>query len=174
MYKTRIWMSAINPASFASPSLGLQAPSGVGPGAVGTTRNTTSERRPQSQEYVAPAPTLNSRPYSGFTSPFTASTDRGSLPPMNFQSGSYTYGIPQFTGPRLSGASYSSGLPQHVDPFLGYTSPSDLHGTPSRFAPPHVHSPDNGEYGHLGTSAQTTEHDAWLSSLQGLSLGSRS
>lgn len=36
IYKTRIWMSAINPASFASPgsAIGLQAPSGVGPGAV--------------------------------------------------------------------------------------------------------------------------------------------
>ncbi|KAI9813322.1 MAG: hypothetical protein M1832_006337, partial [Thelocarpon impressellum] len=35
IYKTRIWMSAINPASFASPSAGLQAPSGIGPGALG-------------------------------------------------------------------------------------------------------------------------------------------
>ncbi|PNY27787.1 Ribosomal protein L15 [Tolypocladium capitatum] len=33
IYKTRIWMSAINPASFASPTLGIQAPSGIGPGA---------------------------------------------------------------------------------------------------------------------------------------------
>ncbi|CAK7564206.1 MAG: hypothetical protein SEPTF4163_002092 [Sporothrix epigloea] len=35
IYKTRIWMSAINPASFASQPLGFQAPSGIGPGAVG-------------------------------------------------------------------------------------------------------------------------------------------
>jgi len=42
VYKTRIWMSAINPASFASPSLGLQAPSGIGPGAVGVSRTTPS------------------------------------------------------------------------------------------------------------------------------------
>jgi hypothetical protein len=46
VYKTRIWMSAINPASFASPSLGLQAPSGIGPGAVGVSRAAQSERRP--------------------------------------------------------------------------------------------------------------------------------
>ncbi|KAL8873451.1 MAG: hypothetical protein Q9174_001081 [Haloplaca sp. 1 TL-2023] len=30
IYKTRIWMSAINPASFATPTSGLQAPSGLG------------------------------------------------------------------------------------------------------------------------------------------------
>src|ERR1700709_2852474 len=50
VYKTRIWMSAINPASFASPSLGLQAPSGIGPGAVGGNRTTQTERRPQPTE----------------------------------------------------------------------------------------------------------------------------
>lgn len=51
IYKTRIWMSAINPASFASPTLGIQAPSGVGPGAVNASRNSgTNERRqPQHQ-----------------------------------------------------------------------------------------------------------------------------
>jgi len=94
---------------------------------------------------------------------------------MTFQSGSYGYGIPQFTAPRVAGAGYGSGLPQQVDPFLSYTSPSEFHGSPSRFAPPQVQSPDNGEYGHVGAAAtHTTEHDAWLNSLQRLSLGSRS
>ncbi|KAJ2987824.1 hypothetical protein NUW58_g4298 [Xylaria curta] len=54
IYKTRIWMSAINPASFASPTLGLQAPSGVGPGAVGLGRaggsNNADRRANQAQE----------------------------------------------------------------------------------------------------------------------------
>jgi hypothetical protein len=46
IYKTRIWMSAVNPASFANPTLGLQAPSGIGPGAVGVGRGMgPSERR---------------------------------------------------------------------------------------------------------------------------------
>ena len=34
IYKTRIWLSAVNPASFSQHALG-QPPSGVGPGAVG-------------------------------------------------------------------------------------------------------------------------------------------
>lgn len=33
IYKTRIWMSAINPASFGTPAAILQPPSGPGPGA---------------------------------------------------------------------------------------------------------------------------------------------
>ncbi|KKY38056.1 putative psp1 domain-containing protein [Diaporthe ampelina] len=50
IYKTRIWMSAINPASFASPSLGLQTPSGIGPGAVGVGRGGSSDRRQNQQQ----------------------------------------------------------------------------------------------------------------------------
>ncbi|KAF4123616.1 Cell fate regulator YaaT, PSP1 superfamily [Geosmithia morbida] len=50
IYKTRIWMSAINPASFASPTLGIQAPSGVGPGAVGVGRSTNDGRQTQTQQ----------------------------------------------------------------------------------------------------------------------------
>ncbi|KAL2753706.1 hypothetical protein ACRALDRAFT_2044053 [Sodiomyces alcalophilus JCM 7366] len=55
IYKTRIWMSAINPASFASPTLGIQAPSGVGPGAVGIQRGTHNpERRQNLQQQQQP------------------------------------------------------------------------------------------------------------------------
>ncbi|MCJ1418972.1 hypothetical protein MMC32_005323 [Xylographa parallela] len=39
IYKTRIWMSAINPASFVTPTAGLQLPSGLGPGAVTSDRD---------------------------------------------------------------------------------------------------------------------------------------
>ncbi|EPE06241.1 psp1 domain-containing protein [Ophiostoma piceae UAMH 11346] len=49
IYKTRIWMSAINPASFASQPLGLQAPSGIGPGAVGVGRGAPASERRQTQ-----------------------------------------------------------------------------------------------------------------------------
>jgi hypothetical protein len=55
IYKTRIWMSAINPASFASPTLGIQAPSGVGIGAVGV-RGPGTERRQSQQHQSTPQP----------------------------------------------------------------------------------------------------------------------
>jgi hypothetical protein len=38
-------MYAINPASFANPTLGLQAPSGIGPGAVGVGRSSQERRQ---------------------------------------------------------------------------------------------------------------------------------
>jgi hypothetical protein len=45
IYKTRIWMSAINPASFVTPTAGLQPPTSAGPGAMG--RESPSDRRRQ-------------------------------------------------------------------------------------------------------------------------------
>ncbi|KAI9844538.1 MAG: hypothetical protein M1837_005496 [Sclerophora amabilis] len=47
IYKTRIWMSAINPASFASPTAGLQPPTGIGPGALAHQRNSQLDQRQQ-------------------------------------------------------------------------------------------------------------------------------
>ena len=47
IYKTRIWMSAINPASFITPSTGLQLPSVLGPGAFNQDSETYPDRRPQ-------------------------------------------------------------------------------------------------------------------------------
>ncbi|KZF19984.1 PSP1-domain-containing protein [Xylona heveae TC161] len=47
VYKTRIWMSAINPASFATPSAGLQPPNGIGPGALASSRDQSLDGRGQ-------------------------------------------------------------------------------------------------------------------------------
>lgn len=46
IYKTRIWMSAINPASFATPTAGLQPPGNVGLG-LGYGQEASSDRRHQ-------------------------------------------------------------------------------------------------------------------------------
>ncbi len=47
IYKTRIWMSAINPASFITPSTGLPLPSALGFGTFSQDSETYSDRRPQ-------------------------------------------------------------------------------------------------------------------------------
>jgi cell fate regulator YaaT (PSP1 superfamily) len=108
IYKTRIWMSAINPASFASPTLGIQAPSGVGIGAVGV-RGPGSERRQSQQHQSTPQPQQEhqqqsyapgpvSRAFQGpvpvFTQPFGMER---SQPPTaaNFSPTAYPYA--QFT-----------------------------------------------------------------------------
>ena len=45
IYKTRIWMSAINPASFQTPVGGLQIPGGAGPNAFGADVDQYPNRR---------------------------------------------------------------------------------------------------------------------------------
>ena len=46
IYKTRIWMSAINPASFITPSTGLQLPCGIGTDAFSQGSEVYNDHRP--------------------------------------------------------------------------------------------------------------------------------
>lgn len=55
IYKTRIWMSAINPASFVTPVTGLQLPSGLGPGAFSLDQDHFSDRRQQKGHSTFPS-----------------------------------------------------------------------------------------------------------------------
>lgn len=167
VYKTRIWMSAINPASFASPSLGLQAPSGIGPGAVGVTRS-QGERRPQPPEQPTyPQPT---RGYQGaFAQPFTSALDRSSMPPSAFQPSGYTYGYSPFNAaPRAPG----SFVP--LEQYAGFSTQAGYQGLPPRFpSPPEpgtAHDPS--EFGrHSG--GISTPNDGWVTTFQSLSMNSR-
>ena len=59
IYKTRIWMSAINPASFVTPIAGLQLPSGLGPGAFNPEPDSYSARQQQKTGLTYPAGTSN-------------------------------------------------------------------------------------------------------------------
>jgi len=180
VYKTRIWMSAINPASFASPSLGLQAPSGIGPGAVGVTRPAQAERRPQQQEPSGYASlTQGSRAYQGGPmGPFASGPDRSHVLPATFQQPSYAYGYSTFAAaPRtnpVSIGSYAPNMLQQIDQFSPFGASTDFQQMPARFPSPHsvglTH--DSSDYarrsnGHPGGS------DAWMTSFQGLSLNSR-
>jgi len=164
VYKTRIWMSAINPASFASPSLGLQAPSGIGPGAVGVTR-VQPERRPQVAEQ--PAYPQAARGYQGVFAPsFAPSLDRNPMPPTAFQPPGYAYGYSPFNAaPRAS----SSFVP--MDQFGGFSSQVGYQGLPNRFPSPSEHA-DPSDYGRHASGIPTS-NDGWVSSFQGLSMNSR-
>lgn len=166
-------MSAINPASFASPALGLQAPSGIGPGAVGVNRTTQSERRPQQTEQPQTYNTTQAgRGYQGaFAQPFQSSLDRSSAAAPGFQPQSYTYGYSPFGSSRNVGAA-SAYVPSMVDPYAGFANPPDYQ-TPGRFPSPHGTTPtrDGNEYGRQpGIVGQT---DGWIGAFQGLSMGTR-
>lgn len=168
IYKTRIWMSAINPASFASPSLGLQTPSGIGPGAVGLGRNGANDRR-QNQQQEPPQSTFSSssataRPFSGaFVSPFA--NERGSA--TAFAQAPYAYqnygGFAN--GPRpVAGSAYTPS----VDPYATAFPGSDYQLRARGGFPPTPSATQHDQ----PISPLTTQND-WVGSFQGLSLGGR-
>ncbi|KAI0113725.1 hypothetical protein GGR51DRAFT_506389 [Nemania sp. FL0031] len=176
IYKTRIWMSAINPASFASPTLGLQAPSGVGPGAVGLGRaggsNTADRRTNQAQEsqgtFANANPTGRSFPPT-FSAPFNA-TDRQSsgtsgYPPTGFPYSAYG----SYSGaPRA--ANYMPSMMQTMDAYAaGFPQTGEFPPTMrARFAGPHD-APSSHEQAQPSLATQ----NEWASAFQGLSLNTR-
>ncbi|KAH6621085.1 hypothetical protein B0J18DRAFT_216949 [Chaetomium sp. MPI-SDFR-AT-0129] len=175
IYKTRIWMSAINPASFASPTLGLQAPSGVGPGAVVTRSAAASTRHQETQ----PEPQAS---YSGsnqagrgnqqpaYTAPFS---ERAVAPGSNFPAANYPYQQPYnaFANAGRGGAvPYSPGLMQGLDAFPGgFPQPGGDFAGRGRYPSPQSAGGPQREQGLPPLGAQGDI----LGSFQGLSLGSR-
>ncbi|KAH8811816.1 hypothetical protein F5884DRAFT_671004 [Xylogone sp. PMI_703] len=172
VYKTRIWMSAVNPASFASPSLGLQAPSGIGPGAVGVGRGSQSERRTQQADQTTYGPAPPSRAYQGmFTQPFAANMDRANMP---FQNPGYQYAYSPFNGPGRNVMSPGTYVPTVIDPFSGFSSPTEYQGGTARFPSPHgsTLNHDNNDFARPG-NALASPNEAWIGAFQGLSMNSR-
>jgi len=168
VYKTRIWMSAINPASFASPSLGLQAPSGIGPGAVGVRSAQTERRPPSEQSTFGASPSARGYP-STFAPQSYTPTDRGAMPSA-FQPPSYTYGYSPFaTAPRNVGVSPGGYVPM-IDPFGTFPTNNDYQN-PARFPSPHA-SNENSEYGRQ-PSGLGSPNENWIGSFQGLSMNTR-
>ncbi|KAK7948910.1 uncharacterized protein PG986_009796 [Apiospora aurea] len=139
IYKTRIWMSAINPASFASPTLGLQAPSGIGPGAVGLGRagagngnaSSNTDRRPnQQQEQQAPYAGGNPAGRSfppAFSQPFAS--DRGIAANNAYPPSAYPYSAYGAFGTGRTGAAgyVGGGMMPSIDAYAnGFPQPRTI------------------------------------------------
>ncbi|KAJ4306948.1 hypothetical protein N0V88_000321 [Collariella sp. IMI 366227] len=173
IYKTRIWMSAINPASFASPTLGLQAPSGVGPGAV-VNRSTAAARRQEAQQDTQSAYSAPSHAARGIPPSFSPlfNGDRGAVPGSNYQAPAYpfnsTYGA--FGNATRAGAvPYGAGMMQGLDPFANsFTQGADYTGR-GRYPSP---QPGAGSQHDQGMPPLGGQQDL-LGTFQGLSLNSR-
>lgn len=163
-------MSAINPASFASPSLGLQAPSGIGPGAVGVTRNPQPERRQAS----APEQTSYGLPPAGrgftYSQPFpNPGLERGPIAAGQYQPTSYGYGYSSFGPPRNVGMSPGGYLP--MDQFGGFPSQADYQqGLPSSHGTTPTH--ESNDFGRNPNSMGAT-NEAWINNFQGLSMNTQ-
>ncbi|KAH6688336.1 PSP1 domain-containing protein [Plectosphaerella plurivora] len=180
IYKTRIWMSAINPASFASPTLGIQAPSGIGPGAVGIHRGTnTTERRqnpaPQPQHDqqqpagFGSAPLASRGPQPQFGQP--AGVDRNPMPGPAYPQGGYPYSSPMGAighQGRPGNMMYGSGVMPSIDSSYSYPQGNDFSAQRGRFqTPPQASGPHDGSLPALNQQVD------WANAFQGLSLGSR-
>ncbi|KAH7321041.1 hypothetical protein B0I35DRAFT_351318 [Stachybotrys elegans] len=176
IYKTRIWMSAINPASFASPTLGIQAPSGIGPGAVSAARNAggNDRRQPQqTQEQQAPgfgnatqAAGRGFRPT--FTQPFAA--DRSVPPASGYPPSNYGYAQPaSFGAAQTATGMYMPGASPGLDGFAGMAYPpaGDFRSARHRFPTPQT---GGSPAAHpQGVQAIGTPND-WTGAFQSLSL----
>jgi hypothetical protein len=178
IYKTRIWMSAINPASFASPALGLQAPSGIGPGAVGVGRGqsgNTERRQPQPQETQQPASyTPTGQGGRGFQSSFNQnfSPERPVVPASGYPQPNYPYSsYPGFGGAQRpsNNMPYAPGMLPSMDSYpSGFTQPGEFGPGRNRFP--------NGPAGaapHDQAISPINAQGDWVGSFQGLSLNTR-
>lgn len=184
-------MSAINPASFASQPLGFQAPSGIGPGAVGVSRavSTSERRQPQQGGHISPPPPLpqsrqqQQQPqqrqpvyspsptnfgYSGGVSPQpqTPASNGSSAYPLSFP---YTSYAALGNVPRASTQSYGQSMsPSHTEAYaMGYAAPADYQRMRSRFFT------DQTDVGQTGQGLPTLASNDWLGSFQSLSLNTR-
>ncbi|KAM0813198.1 putative PSP1 C-terminal domain-containing protein [Seiridium cardinale] len=177
IYKTRIWMSAINPASFASPTLGLQAPSGIGPGAVGIGRGSNNaagnaeRRQNQPQENQSPFSGTNSG--RSFQSPFgqTFGSDRPvvsseAYPSTGFPMSAYgAFGL----GSRTGAVPYVTGMMPGVNAYGGgFPQGSDFQAMRARYPSPHDASASQDS-----TVPAISGQNDWAGAFQSLSLNSR-
>lgn len=172
-------MSAVNPASFANPTLGIQAPSGIGPGAVGASSvgggrgGGHAERRP-SQSQQEPQASQAGRGYQGpaFSQTFTGA-ERGVTPGSSYSSGGFgyqpQYGLGFGTAPRSgNNVPYHPATGQSADPFgAGFPQQSDL--SAMRRAQGQV--PGAGP--HTQSISPVGAQPDWITSFQGLSMNSR-
>lgn len=181
IYKTRIWMSAINPASFASPTLGLQAPSGIGPGAVGLGRGgggnggngpNHNERRPnqqQEQQATFAGGGAGARSFQPtFNQPF--GSERSMVANNAYPASAYPYSAyGAFSAAGRSGAMGYGAMMAGMDPYGGaFPSSTDYQSMQARFPSPHgTSSVQDAKSPTAGASNE------WLNNFQSLSLNTR-
>ena len=161
-------MSAINPASFITPTAGLQLPSGLGPGAVTSDRDTFPNNR-QKRENIAytPATATQATPNS-----FDTIWNVGRDVPLSTTMVPNVYA--QYYQPQalqqlnLNLHEFGRGIPQSMRSSSPFSS--QAYGAFNGIQQPSIHNSQVKD----GTSRNPYAHQVndWDSSFQGLSLGS--
>ena len=166
IYKTRIWMSAINPASFASPTLGIPPPSGIGPGAVGVGRSGGGSERRQNQQGQEPQPQQFGRGFRpAFGQPF--GSERGAFPISGYPQANYAFGGGAFGNARSAGPYNPNVSPEAEGYAPGFPQANDFPSLRQRF-PGTQNMPTTS--GHPQGMSPISPQADWTASFQGLSL----
>jgi hypothetical protein len=160
IYKTRIWMSAINPASFVTPSPGLPAPE---PAGLSYNQNSVADRRHahdnRSAYNVSQMP-----PGSGNLREAVERTDLGNAHAGMIRN---TY-MDQYQ------QAFGSAAARHHEPGFGHNMASNDPFAPypsSTYALLEASTPDFVGAPHHGQQMHPARGD-WVETFQGLSLGS--
>jgi len=176
IYKTRIWMSAINPASFASPTLGLQAPSGIGPGAVGVGRGSSAAERRQNAQQDNQPPSYNSQAQVGRvaqpTFPVPYAADRAVTTGSPYSAANFPYGpYGAFGNAARAGAlPFAPGMMQNMDAYpSSFPQAQGNDYSRARFPAPHSSSAQHDP----AASTMGPQPADLFGPFQGLSLNSR-
>ena len=161
IYKTRIWMSAINPASFVTPTASL-APTAFPGHLFGTGhqgRQSPANRRRHHN---------NNAPYGQSThGAYEESYDANRAGPRTFQPPQHEQSYPPYSG--YDNGGQQGYYPQAaIDPFTSYVPYQMLNANAPNFSPssPGQEPRGRGHQKHQGG------HGNWVGRFQGLSTGS--
>lgn len=173
IYKTRIWMSAINPASFATPSVGLPAPGAIGTGALIPGGDGLDHRKPEDAQLYS----MLAHQQRGFSSPFSRAPgtglDSGVTPldavPVGYSGyGTSSYGQPQRQMPSSSPSDYARAMQQQHGIVGTEFRAVDFSGIrPDQQRPTELYA------SHEGGRSYASGPEGFMQSFQGLSLGPR-
>ena len=175
VYKTRIWMSAINPASFASVSPALHAPGGLGYGRQSPYRQQhrdayygNNNNNNNNNNSGSGNGNHGAAPLDGFQAPFvpSAETSPVDVAGMNGFPTQFSYGFQPFapaqrpTGAAMDALAY--GIPRMPDRPIEFRPVEfgDLRND-------HVRRPAE----HDSREPPMVPHEPWMTNFQGLSLG---
>lgn len=167
IYKTRIWMSAINPASFQTPVGGLQIPGGTAPSAPnGDVENYINRRQQRQQPTSASAGSTQAT--AGFDHVWSPSRDghamNGTIYPQIQPFPPQGFDIRQLDQYSLE---YRQGVQQMLNTHSPYISPS-YNAPDLRHSSSFTSRPDSSNGGPQPSHLLGRD---WTQAMQGLSLG---
>ncbi|RKF65056.1 putative psp1 domain-containing protein [Erysiphe neolycopersici] len=170
IYKTRIWMFAINPASFLNSSLGLQSsiPLGLGISSVPSMIK-PALYSPISEQMKSPCSLQASRTLqNSYSQQLTPPFDR---PFNSFTTPQFMFGLPAYPGVNSRNSAVPSSSIVSIDHFVGFTPQSDFRRHPTHFSSQNftLSSPES----NFRQGIDFNQNEPWIKSFNGLSMNSR-